>query len=103
MPSDWHGIQDYQKLGVIKMSINSDLARVRAALNGLKAALAADNYDLDVSRYKNHQLEIIITAERDACPTCLIPQRTMAALIRTQLPSDIVTDRISIKVSHALD
>lgn len=80
------------------MLITDDLVRVRASLDGLKIALAADNYNLDVKEYRNHRLDILITAERDACAECLIPLATIAALIRTQLPSDIVTDGIDIEI-----
>lgn len=80
------------------MIITDDVGRIRAALRGLKVALAVDKYDLDVRGYRDRRLKISIIPGPGACPECLIPKKLMAELIRTQLPSDIVTNTIDIKI-----
>lgn len=82
------------------MTITDDVHRVRAALSGLKIALAADDYDLNVRSYSGHQLDITITAGPCACPECLIPEGLMLQLIRTQLPSDIAIDAVDITIRN---
>lgn len=85
------------------MVVTDDLTRVRTALDGLKVALAADQFDFDVRDYQENRLEVLITERRGACPECMISQQIMAAIIRSQLPSDIVTDDIVISVSRQAD
>lgn len=82
------------------VTTTNDIDRVRAALSGLKIALAADHYDMDICSYCDRRLDITIKARPEACPDCLLPEGLMVELIRTQLPSDIMLKAVCIKIRN---
>lgn len=81
----------------------NELNRILTGLDGIKTALASDSYMIEVTGLRERTLEVLITGQPGACPECLIPERTMAALIRTQVPSDIALDKITVNIANALD
>jgi hypothetical protein len=65
---------------------------VVVSLTGIKSALNADGYDLEVAPATAEKYEIRITAGPDACAECLIPKSIMSDMIGAVAPQGVSWD-----------
>lgn len=63
-----------------------DESKLRAALESLQPALAADGFGLDlVSVSPDGDVDVVLEAKEGACMDCLVPDDMLVAIIQTAM------------------
>ncbi len=63
-----------------------DEGKLRAALESLQPALAADGFALDlVGTSPDGDVDVVLEAKEGACMECLVPDDTLVAIIQTAM------------------
>ena len=57
-----------------------DVAQIAESLSGMRQALNADGYELDVD-VNGERVTVSVRADESACPDCLVPKALMLDMI----------------------
>lgn len=77
----------------------STTGSVSQRLEGFRAGLNADGYDLQVtSRARGVEIEVV--AGPESCEECLVPKSLMADMIKRLLPSDMAEFTLIYPTDH---
>lgn len=81
--------------------LRGDRAAVDEALDGIRASLAVDGYQLEVDRAEAERLSVRVIAVDGACEECLAPAEVLKMIISGGLDGAYRVDQIELALPPA--